>query len=112
FVDPREEDDVVLAQEVGIALEREVEPAERRAAVAGDERGGVEPAALIGAVLVEWQTHQRLNARQEDLTFVLAVLGIQSEVPLDRHGSPLEVTERMIRVATGDAQIGRRCKTR
>src|SRR5262249_58384369 len=105
LVDAREEHDVVLTEQIRVALEREIEPAERRAAVAGDQGRGVEPAALIGAVLVERQPHQRLNAREEDLTFLLAVFGVQSEITLDRHGSPLEVTERMIRGAQGDAQM-------
>src|SRR5207249_6861357 len=52
FVDARDEDDVVLAQEIRIALQREVEAAERRAAIAGDQRGGVEPSTLVGLVLV------------------------------------------------------------
>jgi len=102
----------VLTEQIGVALEREIEPAERRAAIAGDQGGGVEPAALIGAVLVERQPHQRLNAREEDLTFLLAVFGVQSEITLDRHGSPLAVTERMIRGAQGEAQIGREIRAR
>ena len=112
LVDAGDEDDVVLAEQIRVALEGEIEPAERRAAIAGDERGGVEPAALVGAVLVQGQTHQRLNAREEDETFLLTVLGVQSEITLDRHGSPLEVTARMIRGATGEAQIGREVRAR
>src|SRR5205823_13661395 len=53
FVEAREEDDVVLAEEVGVALERQVEAAERRAAIPGDQRRGVEAAPPVGAVLVE-----------------------------------------------------------
>src|SRR5262249_61470050 len=102
---PGQEDEVGLPEGMGVAPGRESEPAERRAAIAGDQGRGVEPAALIGAVLVERQPHQRLNAREEDLTFLLAVFGVQSEITLDRHGSPLEVTERMIRGAQGDAQM-------
>jgi len=52
FVDARDEDDVVLAQQIGIALEREIEAAERRAAISGDQRGSIEPATLVGVVLV------------------------------------------------------------
>src|SRR4029450_4400667 len=62
-----------------MALEGETEPAERRAAVAGDERGSVEPAALVGPVLIEGQAHQRLDARNEDLPLFQPILGGQGE---------------------------------
>ena len=47
-----------------MALERLVEPAERRAAIAGDEGRGAQAAPRVGAVLVERQAHQRLDARK------------------------------------------------
>ena len=91
LVDAREEDDLVLAQQVRVALERDVEAAERRAAVARDERGRVEPPAPVRAVLVEREAHERLDAGEEDLPFLQPVLGVQGVVLRDRHGSPLGV---------------------
>src|SRR5262249_26908301 len=85
FVHAREEHDVVLVEQRGIAFEREIEPAERRAAVAGDERGGVEPAALVGPMLIEGQAHQRLDARKEDLSLFQTILGVQGEFVRGRH---------------------------
>src|SRR5256885_4116005 len=66
LVEPGDEDDVVLAKEIRIALQGQVEPAEGRAPIAGDQRRGVEAPAAVGAVLVERQPDERLGAGQED----------------------------------------------
>ncbi|KGW52136.1 hypothetical protein Y049_1810 [Burkholderia pseudomallei MSHR684] len=42
--------------------ERQVEPAERRAAVAGNEAGGVEPRRAVAFLLEHRQAHERLDA--------------------------------------------------
>jgi hypothetical protein len=88
FVDAGEEHHVVLAQELRVPLEREVEPAERRAAVARDQRGGPEAPPPVGLVLVERQADERLDAGQEDGAFVLAILGVEGKLGLGRHGPP------------------------
>ena len=75
----------MLAEQRGIALEGEVETAERRAAIARDERGGVESPTLVGPVLIERQAHQRLDARKKDEPFFLAILGVQGEFARRRH---------------------------
>jgi hypothetical protein len=86
LVQPRDEHDVVLAEQRLVALQREIEAAQRRAAVARDQGGGAEAAAAIGAVLVERQSHQRLDARQEDDAVLLPVLCLEREIVRDRHG--------------------------
>src|SRR4030095_15581805 len=91
----------------------EVEAAEGRAAIAGDERGGVQPAALVGSVLVEGQADQRLDAGQEDEALFLTVLGVQGEITLGRHavssrGAEASGAAVMIRAALmGRNLIGR-----
>src|SRR5262249_43057781 len=82
------EDDLVLLQERWVPFQREVEAAERRAAIAGDEGGRVETAAAVGAVLVEGQPHEGLDPGEKDQPLFLTVLGVQREVTLDRHWSP------------------------
>ena len=81
------------------ALKREIETTEWGAPITGDERGGIEPTAFIGSVLIERQAHQRLDAREEDEPFFLTVLGVQGEITLDRHGASSRGAERMIRAA-------------
>ena len=66
-------------QELPLALERLVEATEGRAAVAGDEGGGAQSAALVGTMLIEGQPHQRLDAGEEDAAFLQCVLGLQGE---------------------------------
>ena len=48
------------------ALELLVEPAERRAAIAGDVAGGVQPGAAVALLLHQAQAHERLIAGDED----------------------------------------------
>src|SRR5207245_11689921 len=62
LVEPGDEDDVVLAEQVRVPLQGQVEAAEGRATVARNQRRGVEPAAAVGAVLVERQPDERLDA--------------------------------------------------
>jgi hypothetical protein len=57
-----------------------VQAAERRALVARDHRPGVEAAATVGAVLVERQTHEPLQAGQEDATLLEDVLVLERDV--------------------------------
>ena len=79
LVEARGEHDVVLAQQLAVALERLIEAAERRAAIARDERRGVETSPAVGAMLVEREPDQRLDAGEIDAALLLRVLGIQRE---------------------------------
>ena len=91
LVQARREDDVVLGEELGIALEGLVEAAERRPAIARDERRRVEAARAVGAMLVERKPDQRLDAGEIDAAAFQGVLGIERElVGLRRHESPSE----------------------
>src|SRR5581483_9305630 len=83
--DARDEDDLVLAQEGRVPLQRHVEAAEGRAAVARDEGGRVQAAPPVRPVLVERQADQRLDAGQEDDAFLLAVLRVEREGLRARH---------------------------
>ena len=94
LVEAGDEDDVVLGQELRVALEREVETTERRAAVTRDQRRRAHAAAHVGAVLVQRQPDERLDARQEDGALVQAVLGVEREIVVTGHASPRQMGSR------------------
>ena len=62
FVEARLEHDPVLLQVLARLPQRLVHAAERRAAVAGNEAGGVQPGAPVALALKHRQAHQRLGA--------------------------------------------------
>ena len=66
LVHARLEAHVVLLEVLARLPEREVVGAERRAAVAGDEAGGVQARREVALALEQRQPHQRLHARQVD----------------------------------------------
>ena len=66
------------------ALELVVEPAERRAAIAGDVARGVEPGAAVALVLHQRQPHQRLIAGDEHAALRQVVLVVERDV-IERH---------------------------
>ena len=66
LVDARLEVDVVLLDEALGLPQRLVEAAQRRAAIAGDEAGGVEAGGEVALALHHRQAHQRLRAGQVD----------------------------------------------
>ena len=83
---------VVLRAQPGAALKLLVEPAERRALVAGDERARVEAAVAVGAVLVEHEPHEALYAGQEDPAVLEHVLVVEADLaegvlPLSARGA-------------------------
>src|SRR5207245_2576121 len=84
-VQREDEEDGVLVEEVRVTRQGQVEAAEGGAPVARDRRRGVEPAAAVGAVLVERQPDERLDAGEEDEPLFSTVLGVQGEVARDRH---------------------------
>src|SRR2546422_2669308 len=106
FVHTREEDDVVLAEQGGVALKREIETTERGAPIPGDERGGIEPSAFIGSVLIERQAHQRLDAREEGEPLFLTGLGVQGGITLFCPGVSSRRAERIVRAAPMRRQTG------
>ena len=57
-----------------------VEPAERRAAIAGDVAGGVEPGAAVALLLHQAQPHQRLKAGDEDAALAEVVFVVERDV--------------------------------
>src|SRR3989442_714755 len=72
LVEAGDEDDVVLGEQLRVALEREIEAPERRAAVARDQRRRAHAAPRVGAVLIEgqegltWERWRRLARAAED----------------------------------------------
>ena len=79
LVHARDEDDLVLAEEAAVALDRLVEPAERRSSVPGDQGRRVEAAAAIRAVLVEREADERLDAGHEHAAGLESVLHLEGE---------------------------------
>ena len=72
--------DVVALDQLAVAGELLVEAAERRALVAGDHRAGHEPAAEVGAVLVERKPDEALEAGQEDAALLEDVLVVERDL--------------------------------
>ena len=68
------------------AQELLVEPAERRAAIAGDVAGGVQPGAAVALLLHQAQAHQRLEAGDEDAAFAQVVLVVECDVSQRHRG--------------------------
>ena len=73
--------DVVALDELAVAGELLVEAAERRALVARDHRPGHEAAAKVGAVLVEREADEALEAGEEDAALLEDVLVLERHVP-------------------------------
>src|SRR5438132_83278 len=70
-----EEFDVVALQSLLDAPQLEIDAAERRAAIAGDEAGGVEPRGAVAPELVERDADDGLRTREEDPA-VLALVAV------------------------------------
>ena len=73
-------EDVVLLAQVAVAGELLVEPAERRALVAGDHRAGVQAAAAVGAVLIECEPDEALHAGQQRAPVLEQVLVVEGHL--------------------------------
>jgi hypothetical protein len=65
LVHRRQELDALILDQLLGAPELQVDAAERRAAIAGDEAGGLEPVGLVAACLIDCNTHQRLGSGDE-----------------------------------------------
>src|SRR5262249_53246225 len=68
------EPDVVALEVLLRAPQRLIEAAERRAAIAGDEAGRVEPSAQVALALQHHEADQRLRAGEEDPAALEGVL--------------------------------------
>src|SRR3954454_14885919 len=64
LVDRRLELEMVALDKAARAPQRLVEPAERRAAIAGNKTARIEPRRHVALALQQWQAHQRLRAGQ------------------------------------------------
>src|SRR5262249_30427718 len=71
--------DVVLVEPAPGAHELQVEPAERRAAVAGDIARGVEASAAVELLLHQAQADQRLIAGREDPALAHVVFVVERD---------------------------------
>ena len=71
--------DVVLFDKAAGAPQRLVEPAQRRAAIAGDEAAGVEPGGRVALALHHRQAHQRLGPGQVDAPLVERVFVVEGD---------------------------------
>ena len=69
LVDRRLQDQLVLGRERSESPDLAHESRERRAGIAGDQRGRPQPGADVGAMLIEQDSHQRLHAREEHAAF-------------------------------------------
>ena len=78
------EDDVRLGKLLLGPPELQVEAAERRAAIAGNEAGRVQPRAPVALALHQKHAHDRLRARQEDALLAQIELVVERDV-VKRH---------------------------
>jgi hypothetical protein len=79
FVDAGLEVDVVFLQVIARIPQALVQTAQRRAAIAGDEAGGIESEGGVTLLLQHGQAGQRLGAGQVEVTSSEAVFVIQAD---------------------------------
>ena len=84
FVDRGLKANVVLFDKAAGIPQRLVEPAQRRAAIAGDEAAGIESGGRVALALHDRQTHQRLGPGQVDPPLVELVFVVECD-PRQRH---------------------------
>ena len=88
------EDDVGRLKPLLGAPELLVEAAERRAAIAGDEAGGVQPGAPVALALHQQHADDRLRAGEEDALLRQVVLVVEGDVSQRSRGSLLSIGHR------------------
>src|SRR3546814_20855653 len=86
LVDARLEADLVHLEEPLRLAHREIDPTQRRAAIAGDEAGGIEARRIVALALTHRQANPRLGHGQENPTGFEAVLLVQ-RYGHKRHGT-------------------------
>ncbi len=69
LVDRRLQDQLVLGSERSESPDLTHESRQRRAGIAGDQRGRAQPCADVGTMLIEQDSHQGLHAREEHAAF-------------------------------------------
>ncbi len=74
FVHARAKVNVVLLEDLGEALQSQIQAAEWRATIARDERRRLQSGSLVGTVLVHRQSDERLDAAEVDLSLLEKVL--------------------------------------
>ena len=72
------------------AHELQVEPAQRRAAVAGDVARSIEPGAAVELLLHQREPHQRLVAGREDPALAQIVFVVERDIRERHRASPLQ----------------------
>ncbi len=80
LVQARPELDVRLGEKLFRAPQRKVERAQRRAAIAGYEAGGVQSGQYVALALQHQQAHQRLNAGHIDAAGLELVFVVESDL--------------------------------
>ena len=92
LVQPGDVDDVVVVADLLVSPQLLVEPAQWGSLIAGDQGGGGEVLAAVGAVLIERQPHQALHAGQQDAAFLEQVLVGQADLGA---GGPAAAASRL-----------------
>ena len=77
LVQPGPEANAGGIQPLSLAPEFEIEAAQRRAAIAGDEALGAQPGGAVGARLFEQQSHQRLDAAEQHRRTAFGVAAVE-----------------------------------
>ncbi len=90
FIQPRDEGDVLRLQKRLGAPQRVVVHAERRAAIAGNETGGVEILQTIAFALQHRQPYQRLDSGKIDSLGLEPVFVVQPDLHQRHHLAPLD----------------------
>ena len=95
-------EDDVGSRELLLGLpELQVEAAERRAAIAGDEAGRVQPVAAVALALHQQHADDRLRAGQEDALLAEIELVVERDVVKRHQASPLRSQRRFARPTSG-----------
>ncbi|CFL93239.1 Uncharacterised protein [Bordetella pertussis] len=91
FIDAGQEADLVVRQRLPGLPHGHVDAAQRRAAISGDEAGGVQAAVAVEPALRQHHAHQRLRAGQEHPPAgageVVAELIVEVDMRVDRGGA-------------------------
>ena len=77
FVDPGHEHNLVAVEQLLVTSQQDVEPSQRRATIAGNEAGRVQPHPPVRPVLVQGNAHQGLQAAQDNAPLFLQELVVQ-----------------------------------
>ena len=80
LVQSRPKLDVRLGKKFFRTPQRKVERAQRRAAIAGDEAGGVQPGQHVALALQHQQAHQRLNAGHINAAGLELIFVVESDI--------------------------------